>query len=129
MNPIENGKPENNKGIRRLINAFFFSLHGFKACFKTEEAFQQEAILAIIMIPLGFILGSTPVEKILLIGSVFIVLIVELLNTAIERAIDRISFEKHELSKEAKDMGSAAVLLSLIFAALCWGLILIPDFL
>ena len=120
--------PPDNTGIKRIINAFFFSLHGFKACFRTEEAFQQEVYLAVLMIPIGFWLGDGALEKIALIGAVMLVLIVEILNTAVERAIDRISFEKHELSKEAKDMGSAAVFLSLIFCGFVWAMILGPKF-
>ncbi len=115
------GAPPDNKGLKRIINAFFFSMHGFRSCFKTEEAFQQELILTFLMIPASFWIGQTVEERLLLIGSIILVLIVELLNTGIERAIDRISFEKNELSKEAKDMGSAAVFLSLIFCGLVWG--------
>ncbi len=118
-------KPENNKGVRRLLNSFFFSMHGIGTCFKTEEAFRQEVVLALILIPLGIWLGETAAEKVILSGTIFIILIVEILNSAIERAIDRISFERHELSKEAKDMGSAAVFLSLLLAAFCWGVILL----
>ena len=106
--------PENNKGLRRVYNAFFFSMNGFKACFKTEEAFRQEVFLAGLMIPTSFFIAANAIEQTLLVGSVVLVLIVEILNTAVERAIDRISFEKHELSKEAKDMGSAAVFLALV---------------
>ena len=80
------------------------------------------------MIPIGFWLGDTPVERAVLIGPVILVLLVEILNTAVERAIDRISFEKHELSKEAKDMGSAAVFLSLVFCGVVWAMILAPKF-
>lgn len=120
--------PEDNTGLKRIYNAFFFSMHGFAACFRTEEAFRQEVFLATIMIPLGFILGETPLERAVLIGPVVLVLVVEILNTAVERAIDRISFEKHELSKEAKDMGSAAVFLSLVFCGVVWGLILVPKY-
>lgn len=112
--------PKDHKGLKRIWNAFFHSVNGFKACFRTEEAFQQEVVLAAILIPLGFYLGETGVERLLLCGSVAFVLLVELLNTAIERAIDRISFEKHELSKESKDMGSAAVMLSLLLCAFTW---------
>ena len=119
--------PENNKGLKRIHNALFFSMHGFKACFKTEEAFRQEVYLAIIMIPLGLWLGKNAVEQSLLVGSVFLVLTVEILNTAVERAIDRISFEKHDLSKEAKDMGSAAVFLMLMMTGLIWTLIGLPK--
>ena len=114
------GAPENNTGIKRIYNAFFFSMHGFKACFKTEEAFRQEVYLSVLMIPAAFWVGSTMMEQMMLIGTVVLVLITELLNTAVERAIDRISFEKHELSKEAKDMGSAAVFCSLVFAGFVW---------
>lgn len=116
--------PENHTGLTRIYNAFFFSMHGFRACFRTEEAFRQEVYLALIMIPLGFWLGPTMAEKLLLVGVVLLVLLVELLNTAVERAIDRISFEKHDLSKEAKDMGSAAVLIALSYAGMTWALIL-----
>lgn len=116
--------PDNN-GIRRIINAFFFSMNGFKACFKTEEAFQQEVILALMMVPAAFFFGDTTGEILLLIAAVVLVLVVELLNTSVERAIDRISFEKHQLSKEAKDIGSAAVFLSLVFAGFCWAAIIL----
>lgn len=121
------GAPENNTGLKRIYNAFFFSMHGFKACFKTEEAFRQEIYLAILMIPAAFWVGNGPLEQIMLIGTVALVLITELLNTAVERAIDRISFEKHELSKEAKDMGSAAVFCSLVFAGFVWVMIGLPK--
>jgi len=117
-------KPINNTGIKRVINAFFFSMDGIKACMRTEEAFRTEIYLSIIFIPLGLYLGHTPIEKILLVGSILIVFIVELLNTAVERAIDRISYDHHELSKESKDMGSAAVLFTLILMAMTWILIL-----
>lgn len=115
----------NNTGLRRLYNAFFFSLSGIKACLATEEAFKLEMLLAVILVPLGMFVGDGGAEKAILAGSVLLVLIVELLNTGIERAIDRISFDKHELSKEAKDMGSAAVLIALILCGLSWLLILI----
>ncbi len=118
-------KPPDNTGLRRILNAFVFSYSGFKAAWRTEEAFRQEVIGGVlIFIPLGLYLGETPAEKAILAGTVILLMIVELLNTAIERAIDRISFERHELSKEAKDMGSAAVLLTLALALLSWGLIL-----
>ncbi len=114
-----------NTGWRRIQNASAFSMNGLKACLRTEEAFQQELVLAILAVPLGLFLGDTGAEKALLAGSVILVLIVELVNTAIERAIDRISFDRHELSKEAKDMGSAAVMLALILAGVVWLSILI----
>jgi len=116
--------PEKKKNLKRLYNSFFYSLNGFRACYRTEEAFRQEVWLSLFFIPFGLWLGETIGEKLLLVGVVFLVLIVELVNSAIERAIDRISFEKHDLSKEAKDMGSAAVLVTLMFAGLTWLLLL-----
>ena len=120
--------PENNTGIKRIINAFFFSVEGFKACFRTEEAFRQEIYLTALMVPAAFWIGDTNVEQIVLLGSVVLVLITEMLNTAIERAIDRISMDKHELSKEAKDMGSSAVFMALVFCGFAWAMIAIPKF-
>lgn len=117
--------PKEHTGLKRLWNAIFHSASGVRSCFRTEEAFQQEILLAIVLIPLGLYLGDTAVERLLLCISVMFVLLVELLNTAIERAIDRISFDRHELSKEAKDMGSAAVLLSILIAAFTWLVILL----
>ena len=120
--------PEGNTGVKRIINAFFFSLDGFKACFRTEEAFRQEIYLTALMVPTAFWIGDTNVEQIVLLGSVVLVLITEMINTAIERAIDRISTDKHELSKEAKDMGSAVVFMALVFCAFTWLMIAIPKF-
>jgi diacylglycerol kinase (ATP) len=114
-----------NKGLKRIVNAFFHSSNGLKTCFQKEEAFRQEIFLAIILIPLALWIGDDTVEKLLLIGSVFLVLITEILNSAVERAIDRISFERHELSKEAKDMGSAAVMLSVMLAVIVWAAIIL----
>ena len=120
---------QNLTGLARIHAAFFNSLKGFKATWIHEEAFRQEVYLLIVGAPLGFWLGETGVEKLLLVGSIIIVMIVELLNTGIEIVVDRISFERHELSGRAKDVGSAAVLSSLVFAGLAWGLILIPKYL
>ena len=92
-----------------------------------EEAFRQEVYLFVIAGPLGLWLGETPIEKTLLTGSIILVMIVELLNTGIEIVVDRISFERHELSGRAKDVGSAAVLSSLALAGLTWGLIMWPK--
>lgn len=113
-----------NRGVKRVVNAFFCSLRGMAVCFQTEEAFRQEIILAAILIPLGLLLGGNAVERMFLCGSILFVLVVELLNTGIERAIDRISFERHELSRDAKDMGSAAVFLSILICAFTWVVIL-----
>ncbi len=116
---------KNAKGIGRLRTALANSLRGLAACFRTEEAFRQEIILCLVLIPMSFFIAGGLNEWLLLNGSLAMVLVVELLNTGIERAIDRISFERHDLSRDAKDMGSAAVLLSLIIFVLCWGAILL----
>ncbi|MEN9680879.1 MAG: hypothetical protein RLZZ627_772 [Pseudomonadota bacterium] len=117
---------QNLKGVARIYAAFFHSIRGYKATWVHEEAFRQEVYLFVIAGPLGLWIGDTAVEKVLLTGSIILVMIVELLNTGIEIVVDRISFERHELSGRAKDVGSAAVLTSLALAGLTWGLILFP---
>ena len=107
------------KGLERVFHATLISLQGLRAGWG-EPAFRQEAILAILLIPSAFWVGRTWVEITLLIATVLLVLIVELLNTAVEAAIDRIGPEWHDLSKRAKDMGSAAVLLSLVLCSATW---------
>ncbi|MAS00169.1 MAG: diacylglycerol kinase [Nitrosomonadales bacterium] len=111
-------------GLKRLINAFAYSLEGFKASYKNEAAFRQEFFLSIILIPAGFLIGETGIQKALLISSIIIITLVELLNTAIETTVDRISFENHHLAKRAKDIGSAAVFLAIANAFITWILIL-----
>lgn len=111
-------------GIRRLMNAFGYSLQGFAAAFKHEDAFRQEVFLALVLIPLAVYLGDTRVEQALMISSVLLVLIVELLNSAIEAAVDHTSIERHPLAKQAKDIGSAAVFIALIITAVVWGLMI-----
>jgi diacylglycerol kinase (ATP) len=112
-------------GLRRLINAFGYSVEGFKAAFKHEDAFRQEVFLAIVLIPLAFYLGKTSVEKALMIASVLLVMIVELLNSAVEAAVDHTSTEHHALAKRAKDIGSAAVFFALTIVFVVWGLVLL----
>lgn len=112
-------------GPKRVINAFLYSMDGMKAALRHEDAFRQEMILAIILIPLAVFLEPSTVGRALMIASVLLVLIVELLNSAVEAAVDRISFEHHHLIKRAKDMGSAAVLVSLLNVCVVWGLILL----
>ena len=107
------------QGLNRILHAGGYSLQGLLAGWG-ETAFRQEAILAMVMVPLAFWLGQSWIETALLTGSVVLVLIVELLNTCVESAIDRIGPEWHDLSKRAKDMGSAAVLLSLLLCAGVW---------
>lgn len=112
-------------GLRRLMNAFGYSLQGFQSAFKHEDAFRQEVFLAVIMIPLAFYIGKTRAEQALMIVSVLLVLIVELINSAIEAAVDHTSLERHPLAKQAKDIGSAAVFIALVIVAVVWSLILI----
>ncbi|MBC7437649.1 MAG: diacylglycerol kinase [Bdellovibrionales bacterium] len=117
---LPDANPQKSRtGLNRVVHAAGYSLAGLRAGWH-ETAFRQEAILAIVLVPLSFWLGHSWVETALLAGSVLIVLIVELLNTGIETAIDRIGPEWHALSKRAKDMGSAAVLLSLLLCAGIW---------
>ena len=111
-------------GLKRIWNALFYSLDGFSATFKHEDAFRFEVLLALILIPLALHMHVSGVGKALMVGSVLLVLIVELLNSAIEAATDRISIEDHVLAKRAKDMGSAAVMLSLINVPVAWLLVL-----
>jgi diacylglycerol kinase (ATP) len=116
---------QTEKGLKRILNACSFSAAGFKAAWAHEEAFRQEVVLFVVTTPLAIWLGQTPVERLLLIGSVILVLLVELLNSAIEAIVDRVGLERHELSGRAKDIGSAAVMLSLVWAAITWIYILI----
>ena len=112
-------------GIKRLVNAFTYSVAGTYAAFKHEDAFRQEVILSAVLIPLAIYLGETGIEQALMIASVLLVIIVELLNSSLEATVDRISVKRHKLSKRAKDIGSAAVFFSLINAAVIWFLILV----
>ena len=111
-------------GLTRIRNAFGWSMAGFAATLKHEKAFQQELILCLILAPIGLWLGETGVEKGLLLGSLMLVLIVEILNSAIEAVVDRFGDEHHTLSGRAKDMGSAAVFLALANVVLVWTLAL-----
>lgn len=111
-------------GLRRLLNAFGYSLAGFRAAYKHEDAFRQEVLLAVILIPLALWLPVGLIGRALMIGSVLLVIIVELLNSGIEATVDRISLDSHDLAKRAKDIGSAAVLVSLINMMVIWGLVL-----
>ena len=111
-------------GLQRLVNATRYSLAGLAAAFRHEAAFRQELVLAAVLVPLGLWLGGSGAEKALLAGSVLLVLIVELLNSAVEATVDRISIEEHALAKRAKDLGSAAVMIALANVALVWLLVL-----
>lgn len=112
-------------GLRQLINALGYSLAGFTAASRHEDAFRQEVLLGVLLIPLAFVLEKNGMGRALMVGSVLLVLVVELLNSALEATVDRISLENHTLSKRAKDMGSAAVMLSLVHLAAVWTLVLV----
>ena len=112
-------------GIRRIVSAARNSLAGLAAALRHEDAFRQELILAAILLPIALFMNVTFLEKSLLVGSVLLVLIVELLNSAIEATVDRVSLEVHPLAKRAKDLGSAAVMLSLVLAASVWLFVLL----
>ncbi|MDM7322360.1 MAG: diacylglycerol kinase [Gammaproteobacteria bacterium] len=113
-----------NRGLRRVLLAARYSWQGLTTCYRKEAAFRQELWLVLLLAPLALWLGKDGVERALLIGSLMLVLVVELLNTGIENVVDRVGSEPHKLSGRAKDMGSAAVFVSLLLAALIWGLIL-----
>jgi diacylglycerol kinase (ATP) len=107
-------------GLRRIWNALFYSFEGLKAAYRHEDAFRQEVWLALVLIPLALFLPASGMGRALMIASVLVVLIVELLNSAVEATVDRVSLENHRLAKRAKDIGSAAVLFSLINVAVVW---------
>jgi diacylglycerol kinase (ATP) len=112
-------------GLRRLINATRYSLAGIAEAARHEDAFRQELLLAVVLVPLGLWLGHSGIARALLCGSVLLVLIVELLNSAVEATVDRISLEDHQLAKRAKDLGSAAVMLALVTTGFVWILVLL----
>ena len=114
--------------IRRIYHAALYSIAGLRAAWRGEAAFRQELILCMVMIPSAFWVGDSAVERALLIGVCLLVIVVELLNSAIEALVDRVGTDRHELSGRAKDLGSAAVFISLGLTVICWGLILIENF-
>ena len=122
------GKP-GNTGIKRIVKATGYSIQGLKAAFKHEAAIRQELGLLVFAIVLVSLFDVTMVERILMLGVVVLVLIVELLNSAVEAVVDRVGVEYHELSGRAKDIGSAAVLVALGFAGFTWTYILISNYL
>ncbi len=111
---------QKNTGLKRIILATGYSTQGLTSAFKHEAAFRQELLLAAILIPLACYLDVSQIERILLIAPVFLVMIIEIINSAIEAVVDRIGSEHHELAGRAKDMGSAAVLIALILSAYIW---------
>ena len=119
---------ENESVMRHIVNALIWSMAGIKAAWKHELAFRSQVVVIAIMLPIGFWLGRTAVEWALLLGSCMLVLITELLNSALEAIVDRIGPEYHELSGRAKDLGSAAAFFSMTTAAIIWGLIVYGRF-
>src|SRR5450432_223586 len=128
VDPSDTGESphKGQRGLRRLFNALFYSLSGLRIAFNHESAFRQEIAVAVVLIPLACFVPVGAAERILLIGAVLLLLIVELLNSSVEAAIDRIGFDTHRLSKRAKDLGSAAVFLTLLLLAITWALIAGP---
>jgi len=118
-----------SRGLRRVVNAAFFSIAGLQAAWRHEAAFRQECVLVLVLTPAAFWLGQTAVERAVLIASAWLVLIVELLNSAVEAVVDRVGTEHHTLAGRAKDLGSAAVFVSLALTAIVWGLIAWDRFL
>lgn len=112
---------QKNTGIKRIILAAGYSFQGFKAAFQYEAAFRQELLLSFVLIPVAFWLDVEPLQRLLMVAVLFLVLIIELLNSAIEVVVDRIGPKQHELSGRAKDLGSAAVLGSLLLLTYVWG--------
>ncbi|MCM2285881.1 MAG: diacylglycerol kinase [Desulfobacula sp.] len=121
-------KNENNKGIQRLVNATRFTFKGIRSAWSNEEAFRQESLVLILVIPAGLFFGETLVQKGLFICVWLLVLIIELLNSALESVVDRIGYEKHPLSGQAKDMGSAAVFIGICLSFIIWGAIICERF-
>jgi diacylglycerol kinase (ATP) len=119
---------KSKSGIKRVFAAFFYSIEGFRTAWRSEHAFRQELLLVIPGIIVALLLPVSPLKKLALIAVLVMVLVVELLNSAIEAVVDRVSFERHPLSKNAKDFGSAAVLLTFSLAAATWAVIVVPLF-
>ncbi len=130
---MSNQEPEfsefkSKSGVKRIFSAFFYSIDGLKYATKYEQAFRQELLLVIIGTLIALFLPVSAFQKLALIGVLVLVLIVELLNSAVEAVVDRVSLERHPLSKNAKDFGSAAVLLSLLLVAATWAVVLYERF-
>ncbi len=125
LDPVHESPFKGRTGLRRVWNAFNYSLAGLKAAYLCEDAFRQEVWLALLLIPTACLLPVSWLGRGLMIASVLLVLVVELLNSAIEAVVDRVGLENHRLAKRAKDIGSAAVLVSLLMVAVTWGSVLL----
>lgn len=126
MEPVSEFKSKS--GLKRIFSAFFYSMDGLKAAWRHEHAFRQELVLFIVATAVALALRISAFEKLVLIAVMVLILIVELINSAIEAVVDRISLERHPLSKNAKDFGSAAVLLACLLAAGTWSVVLFNRF-
>lgn len=123
-----NNSYKGKTGLKRLLNAYSYSCSGLKEAFQNENAFRQEVLLAVILLPLAFWVSDEAIWRALMVGNVLLLLIVELLNSAIEAAVDRISLEDHHLSKRAKDIGSAAVFICILNLITIWTLALLGKY-
>jgi diacylglycerol kinase (ATP) len=126
MEPVSEFKSKS--GLKRIFSAFFYSMDGLKSAWRHEHAFRQELVLFIVATAVALALRISAFEKLVLIAVMVLILIVELINSAIEAVVDRISLERHPLSKNAKDFGSAAVLLACLLAAATWAVVLFNRF-
>lgn len=122
---MQESSHKGKRGLRRLINACHYSLSGLREAYRHEDAFRQEIWLALVLVPAALLLGGSGLERALMIASVLLVLVVELLNSAVEATVDRISLDDHRLAKRAKDIGSAAVMVSLLMVAVVWACVLL----
>ena len=121
LDPANESPFKGKTGLRRIVNAFSYSVDGLRAAYRCEDAFRQEVWLALLLIPASLLLPVPWLGRALMIGSVLLVLVVELLNSAIEAVVDRVGLENHRLAKRAKDIGSAAVLVALLNVLVIWG--------
>lgn len=124
LEPGQESPFKGKTGLRRVWNALHYSIAGLSEAYRCEDAFRQEVWLAVVLLPIAFLLPVSAVAQGLMAGSVLLVLIVELLNSAVEAVVDRVSLENHRLAKRAKDIGSAAVLMSLLLVLVVWGSVL-----
>jgi diacylglycerol kinase (ATP) len=122
--PPQESPYKGKTGLRRIWNAFQYSLAGLRAAFRHEDAFRQECLLAAVLLPVALFLPLPGTSKALLIACVLLVLVVELMNSAVEAVVDRVSLEHHRLAKRAKDIGSAAVLIALLNLTVVWALVI-----
>jgi diacylglycerol kinase (ATP) len=128
MSEQQTSEFKSKSGVKRIFAAFFYSIDGFRTACRTEHAFRQELMLVVPATIVALLLPVSAIEKVALIGVLIVLLIVELINSAIEAVVDRVSLERHPLSKNAKDFGSAAVFLALTIVSMTWGVIVLPLF-